>query len=318
MCRDRRGALSVTDYLIRRLLGLVPVAIGVATLTFLLIHLIPGDPVVAMIGDSAQPADIAGMRHQLGLDRPLLVQYGVFLGGLAHGDLGESIAMRAPVSRLIAERYPATVELAAAGLIVAVVIALPLGMIAGANPGGVGDLGAMSVALLGISIPHIYLGPLLMIIFSLDLRWLPLTGRGGITHLVLPAITLGMSLAAILARMLRQSLIGVRRADYIRTARGKGLGPIAVLIRHALRNAMMPVITLLGLEAGALLTGSIIAETIFSWPGLGRLLVTAISNRDYPLVEGCVLTFALSYVVVNLITDLAYGVIDPRVRVGAK
>ena len=308
----------MTDYLIRRLLGLVPVAIGVATLTFLLIHLIPGDPVVAMIGDSAQPADIAGMRHQLGLDRPWLVQYGAFLSGLAHGDLGESIAMRAPVSRLIAERYPATIELAAAGLIVAIVIAVPLGLIAGANPGGVGDLGAMTVALIGISIPHIYLGPLLMIIFSLDLRWVPLTGRGGITHLVLPAITLGMSLAAILARMLRQSLISVRRAEYMRTARGKGLGPIAALMRHALRNALMPVITLLGLEAGALLTGSIIAETIFSWPGLGRLLVTAISNRDYPLVEGCVLTFALSYVVVNLITDLAYGVIDPRVRVGAK
>ena len=308
----------MTDYLIRRLLGLVPVAIGVATLTFLLTQLIPGDPVVAMLGDNAQPADIAGMRHQLGLDRPLWAQYGAFLNGLARGDLGESIAMRAPVSRLIAERYPATVELAAAGLIVAIVIALPLGLIAGANPGGLGDLGAMSVALLGISIPHIYLGPLLMIIFSLDLRWLPLTGRGGIAHLVLPAITLGLSLAAILARMLRQSLIGVRQADYMRTARGKGLGPIAVLIHHALRNALMPVVTLLGLEAGALLTGSIIAETIFSWPGLGRLLITAISNRDYPLVQGCVLTFALSYVVVNLMTDLAYGVIDPRVRVGAK
>jgi len=248
----------------------------------------------------------------------LWAQYGAFLSDLARGDLGESIAIRAPVSRLIAERYPATLELAAAGLIVAIGIALPLGMIAGANPGGVGDLGAMGVALLGISIPHIYLGPLLMIIFSLDLGWLPLTGRGGLSHLVLPAITLGMSLAAILARMLRQSLIGVRRADYMRTARGKGLGPVAALIRHALRNALMPVITVLGLEAGALLTGSIIAETIFAWPGVGRLLITAISNRDYPLVEGCVLTFALSYVVVNLITDLAYGVIDPRIRVGGK
>ena len=314
----RRDASSVTNYLVRRLIGLVPVAIGVATLTFLLIHLIPGDPVIAMIGDTAQPADIVGMRHQLGLDRPLWVQYGVFLGGLAHGDLGESIALHAPVTRLIAERYPATVELAAAGMIVAIVIALPLGLIAGAKPGGATDLGAMGVALIGISIPHIYLGPLLMIIFSLDLGWLPLTGRGGIAHLVLPALTLGMSLAAILARMLRQSLIGVRRADYIRTARSKGLGPIAALIRHALRNALMPVVTLLGLEAGALLTGSIIAETIFSWPGLGQLLITAISNRDYPLVEGCVLTFAFSYVVVNLITDLAYGLIDPRVRVGVQ
>lgn len=305
------------DYLLRRLIGLIPVVLGIATLTFMLIHLVPGDPVVAMLGDSAQPADVTAMRHQLGLDRPLIAQYGAFLEGLVHGDLGESIAMRAPVRRLIAERYPATLELAAAGLLVAIVIAFPLGLIAGAKPGGVADVSAMGLAVLGISIPHIYLGPLLMIVFSLELRWLPLTGRGGLAHLILPAVTLGLSLASILARMLRQSLLSARHADYMRTARGKGLSPLSALIRHALRNALMPVITMLGLEAGALLTGSIIAETIFSWPGLGRLLITAINNRDYPLVEGCVLTFALSYVVVNLVTDLAYGVADPRVRLGS-
>ena len=301
-------------HLFHRILTLAPVAIGVATITFAIIHLVPGDPVVAMLGDNAQPADIAGMRRELGLDRPLWRQYLEYLGGLARGDLGESLSMRQPVGRLITERYPATLELAAAGLVVAIVIAFPLGLIAGFNPGGAADAGAMSLAILGISIPHLYLGPLLMIIFSLRLGWLPLTGRGGVSHLILPAITLGTALAAIIARMLRQSLVQVLAADYIRTARSKGLSRNAALIRHGLRNALTPVITLLGLEAGALLTGSIITEVIFSWPGLGRLMINAIGNRDYPLVEGCVLTFALSYVVVNAISDVVYSVVDPRIR----
>jgi len=304
----------VIDYLAHRVMALVPVALGVATLVFLLIHLVPGDPVVAMLGDDAPAADVLAMRHQLGLDRPLWYQYAAFLGGLARGDLGESISMRVPVSRLIAERYPATLELAGAGLLIAIILALPLGVVAGADPGGKGDLAAMGFAILGISIPQIYLGPLLMIVFSLDLGWLPLTGRGGLAHLILPAVTLGLSLAAILARMLRQSLVSIRTADYMRTARGKGLGPLAALLRHGLRNALTAVITVLGLEAGALLTGSIVTEMIFSWPGLGRLLIAAITARDYPLVEGCVLTFALSYVVVNVLTDVAYGVADPRIR----
>ncbi|HEY6418877.1 MAG TPA: ABC transporter permease [Candidatus Binataceae bacterium] len=302
------------QFLARRMLALVPVALGVATLTFALIHLVPGDPVVAMLGESAAPTDIAGMRHSLGLDRPLLEQYGAFLGGLAEGDLGESISYRVPVARLIAERFPATLELAAAGLLVAILVAFPLGLIAGSRPGSAGDLAAMGFAVLGISVPHIYLGPLLMILFSLDLRWLPLTGRGGLAHLVLPAVTLGTALAAILARMLRQSLIQVRESDYMRTARSKGLGEAAVLIGHGLRNALTPVVTILGLQLGALLTGALITEVIFSWPGLGRLLISAINLRDYPLVQGCVLTFALSYVVVNMLTDVAYGLIDPRVR----
>ena len=301
-------------YLGRRLAALIPVALGVATITFALIHLVPGDPVIAMLGDMAAPADIESMRHELHLDRPLWRQYLSFLGAVAQGDLGKSISQHQPVARLIRQRFPATVELAAAGLLVAVAIAFPLGLIAGANPGGPADAGAMGFAILGISIPHLYLGPLLMIVFSLQLRWLPLTGRGGIAHLVLPAITLGTALAAILARMLRQSLVQVREADYMRTAIGKGLSPGAALLRHGLRNALTPVVTLLGLELGALITGSIITEMIFSWPGLGRLLITAISARDYPLVEGCVLTFALTYVVVNMLTDAAYVAIDPRIR----
>jgi peptide/nickel transport system permease protein len=301
-------------YLVRRILALIPVALGVATLTFALIHLVPGDPVVAMLGEMASPADITGMRHELGLDRSLWEQYVSFLGGLAEGNLGESISMHEPVMRLIAERFPATLELALAGLLVAVLIAFPLGIIAGASPGSPADMGAMGFAILGISVPHLYLGPLLMILFSLDLRWLPLTGRGGIAHLILPAVTLGTALAAILARMLRQSLVQVREAEYMRTARSKGLGATAALLRHGLRNALTPVVTLLGLQLGALLTGTIIVETIFSWPGLGRLLITAISARDYPLVEGCVLVFALSYVAANTLTDLLYSVIDPRIR----
>ncbi len=300
-------------YVLRRLATLVPVALGVVTLTFALIHLVPGDPVVAMLGDTASPADIAGMRHRLGLDRPILVQYVDFLGGLAHGDLGESISYHQPVSRLIAERFPATLELAGAGLLVAMVIAFPLGFIAGAKPGSAGDVGSMGFAIVGISIPHIYLGPLLMIWFSLDLGLLPLTGRGGIPHLVLPAVTLGTALAAVLARMLRQSIIQVRDSDYMRTAVSKGLSPTLALFRHGLRNALTPVVTLLGLELGGLLTGALITEIIFSWPGLGRMLISAISARDYPLVEGAVLTFALTYVFVNMATDVVYALVDPRV-----
>ena len=301
-------------YLIKRIASLIPVALGVATLTFALIHLVPGDPVIAMLGDSAAPADIEGLRHQLGLDRPLGAQYLTFLADLAHGDLGQSISARVPVAALIRERFPATLELSGAGLLVAILIAFPLGMIAGAKPGGAADVGAMGFAIIGISIPHLYLGPLLMIVFSLHLGWLPLTGRGGLSHLILPAITLGTALAAVLARMLRQSLIQIRNADYMRTALSKGLSPMKALVGHGLRNALTPVVTILGLQAGALLTGSIITEMLFSWPGLGRLMITAIGQRDYPLVEGCVLTFALTYVLVNMLTDVVYGLIDPRIR----
>jgi peptide/nickel transport system permease protein len=305
----------VIEYFARRLLALIPVALGVATLTFAIVHLVPGDPVVAMLGESATPTDVVAMRHQMGLDRPIESQYFSYLGGLAVGDLGESTSYRKPVAHLIVERLPATIELAAAGMLVAILIAFPLGIIAGANPGSAGDLGAMSFAIISISVPHIYLGPLLMILFSLDLRLLPLTGRGGFAHLVLPALTLGTALAAILARMLRQSLIRVRESDYMRTARSKGLSERAALVRHGLRNALTSVVTIIGLQMGALLSGTLITEMIFSWPGLGRLLISAIGARDYPLVEGCVLTFAMTYVLVNVAIDLVYAAIDPRVRI---
>ena len=304
----------MSSFILRRLAALIPVAICVATITFSLIHFVPGDPVVAMLGEMATPADLEKMRHQLGLDRPILAQYGSFVGNALLGDLGESISWRVPVSRLIAERLPATLELAGAALVVAVLIALPLGFIAGNNPGSPSDLASMGFAILGISIPHIYLGPLLMILFSLNLGWLPLTGRGGLSHLVLPALTIGTALAAILARMMRQSLIDVRGSDYLRTARAKGLSPRWAMFRHGVRNALTPVVSLLGLQAGALLTGSIIAEMIFSWPGLGRLMIGAINSRDYPLVQGCVLVFALTYVLINALTDVAYSLVDPRIR----
>jgi peptide/nickel transport system permease protein len=305
----------VIEYFARRLLALMPVALGVATLTFAIVHLVPGDPIVAMLGESATPTDVVAMRHQMGLDRPIEKQYLSYLGGLAVGDLGESTSYRKPVAQLIIERLPATIELAAAGMLVAILIAFPLGIIAGSNPGGAGDLAAMTFAIVGISVPHIYLGPLLMILFPLDLRLLPLTGRGGFAHLVLPSVTLGTALAAILARMLRQSLIRVRESDYMRTARSKGLSERAALIRHGLRNALTSVVTIMGLQMGALLSGTLITEMIFSWPGLGRLLIGAIGARDYPLVEGCVLTFAMTYVVVNMAIDLVYAAIDPRVRI---
>ena len=301
-------------FFLHRLIALVPVALGVATLTFALIHLVPGDPVIAMLGENAAPIDVAGMRHQLGLDRPLAVQYAAYLGGLMHGDLGLSIAYHEPVRSLIAARFPATIELAAAGLAVAILIAFPLGFVAGARPGGAADFGAMAFAIMGISVPHLYLGPLLMIIFSLHLGWFPLTGRGGLAHLVLPAITMGTALAGILARMLRQSLVRVREADFMRTARSKGLGEFRALAAHGVRNALTSVVSLMGLQAGALLTGSIVVEIIFSWPGIGRLMIEAIGARDYPLAQGCVLVFALTYVIVNLLTDLGYSLIDPRVR----
>jgi peptide/nickel transport system permease protein len=303
-------------FFLRRLVALAPVALGVATLTFALIHLVPGDPVIAMLGENAAATDITGMRHQLGLDRPLPVQYAAYLDGLVHGDLGASISFHEPVSSVIAARFPATMELAGAGLAAAILIAFPLGFIAGARPGGVADAGAMAFAILGISLPHMYLGPLLMIVFSLHLGWLPLTGRGGLAHLVLPALTMGTAMAGILARMLRQSLIQVRDADFMRTARSKGLSQSAALLGHGLRNALTPVVSLLGLQAGALLTGSIVTEIIFSWPGIGRLMIEAIGARDYPLAQGCVLVFALTYVLVNVATDIAYSLIDPRVRLG--
>lgn len=302
-------------YLIRRLLLTIPVLLGVATLVFSLIHFIPGDPAQAMLGEGAAPEDVAQLRQRLGLDRPLLVQYGSFLQGLIRGDLGVSLRNDEPVLRQILERMPATAELAIASMAVAVLIALPLGIIAAVWRGTAVDHGAMTLSLVGISVPNFWLGPLLAIVFAVELGWLPVGGRGTIAHLVLPAATLGAALAAILARMTRASLLEELREPYVLAARAKGVSRARAVLHHALRNSLIPIVTILGLQFGVVLTGAVITETIFAWPGIGRLLIQSISFRDYPTVQGCVLLIAVTYVGVNLITDLTYGLLDPRIRV---
>ena len=302
-------------YLIRRLLLTIPVLLGVATLVFSLIHFIPGDPAQAMLGEGAAPEDVAQLRQRLGLDRPLLVQYGSFLQGLIQGDLGVSLRNDEPVLRQILERMPATAELAVASMAIAVLIALPLGIIAAVWRGTAVDHAAMTLSLVGISVPNFWLGPLLAIVFAVELGWLPVGGRGTIAHLVLPAATLGAALAAILARMTRASLLEELREPYVLAARAKGVSRARAVLHHALRNSLIPIVTILGLQFGVVLTGAVITETIFAWPGIGRLLIQSISFRDYPTVQGCVLLIAVTYVGVNLITDLTYGLLDPRIRV---
>ena len=304
----------MTRLVARRLLVALPTTLAVATLVFSLIHLIPGDPVLIMLGEGAQPTDVAELRGKLGLDRPLGDQYVSFLGGMLHGDLGTSLHFDEPVSRLIARHYPATVELALAALAVALVVSLPLGMLAAYRRGSWIDRGARFFSLLGVSMPNFWLGPIAILLFSIQLGWLPVSGRGGISHLVLPAATLGLALAALLTRMIRSALGEELTKPYLVTARAKGLSPARVAIRHALRNALVPVVTIVGLQFGSLLTGAILTETIFGWPGIGRLLIQAIRLRDYPLVQGAVLLIAVTYVAVNLATDLLYAWIDPRIR----
>jgi len=302
-------------YLVRRLLLTIPVLLGVATLVFSLIHFIPGDPAQAMLGEGAAPEDVAQLRERLGLDRPILVQYGSFLQGLARGDLGVSLRNDQPVLQQIVERMPATAELAFASMAVAVLIALPLGIIAAVWRGTAVDYGAMTLSLVGISIPNFWLGPLLAIVFAVELGWLPVGGRGTLAHLVLPSVTLGAALAAILARMTRASLLEELGEPYVLAARAKGVSRTRAILHHAFRNSLIPIVTILGLQFGVVLTGAVITETIFAWPGIGRLLIQSISFRDYPTVQGCVLLIAVTYVGVNLITDLTYGFLDPRIRV---
>jgi len=303
-------------YLLRRLLLAVPVVFGVLTLVFLLMHLIPGDPVEIMLGESAAQTDLEQLRHQLRLDRPLLDQYWIFLSDAARGDLGESLHLRQPVIEVLRQRAPATIELAAAAMLFACGLALPLGLLSAARPRSGWDLAALSAALLGVSMPSFWLGPLLVLVFSLTLDWLPVSGRGSLGSVILPAVTLGSGMAAILMRMTRSSLLEVMRQDYVTVARAKGLPAWRVWLRYGLRTALLPLLTVLGLQLGALLAGAVITETIFAWPGLGRLTVQAILSRDYPLVQGCVLAVALGYVSINLATDLLYAVADPRIRYG--
>jgi peptide/nickel transport system permease protein len=309
-----RQNVDVLRFLARRLALTIPVLLGVATLVFSLIHFIPGDPALAMLGETAAPEDVEELRTRLGLDRPLLEQYGNFLGGVLRGDLGTSLRTSQPVSEAILERLPATFELAAAAMLVAILISIPLGIAAAVWRGTSIDHGAMTLALMGISIPNFWLGPLLAIVFAVELGWLPVSGRGTLGHLLLPAVSLGAALAAILARMTRATLLEELREQYVQAARARGASRSRAVIRHAFRNSLIPIVTLLGLQFGAVLTGAVITETIFAWPGIGRLLIQSIGFRDYPLVQGAILFIAVTYVGVNLLTDLVYGVLDPRIR----
>lgn len=287
----------------------------VGSLVFFLIHLVPGDPVAVMLGDWASPADENALRQQLGLNLPIWTQYTQYLTGLMQFDLGQSLFFQQPVSELISERFPMTLQLAVMALLVAVLIAFPLGLWAALRAGKWPDHLSMTVSLVGVSIPNFWLGPMLILVFSLGLAWLPVSGAEQPFSWVLPSITLGTALAAILARMLRASLLEVMHEDYIRTAQAKGLPSSVVYGKHALLNALLPVVTILGLQLGTLLGGAVITEVVFDWPGLGQLLVESIQRRDYPVVQGCILVISVAYITINGLTELVYAWLDPRIRV---
>ena len=301
-------------YLTQRVLYMVPVVWLVVSMVFLLIHIVPGDPIQQMLGDGVAASDLAAARHAYGLDIPLGQQYWRYWKGLLHGDLGKSIRYGQSVGSLVAQRYPYTLQLTLAALFIAILLALPAGVRSAQRRNRWDDRTLSVVSLFGLSFPNFALGPILILVFAIWLGWLPVSGAGGIDHLVLPAITMGGALAAILTRMVRTSMLEELSQDYVRTARAKGLSESAVVYRHALRNALIPVITVLGLQFGALLAGAIVTETLFSWPGLGRLTIQAISNRDYYLVQGCILAISATYVAVNLLTDLLYSAVNPRIR----
>jgi len=301
-------------YLSLRLLYTLPVIWLVVSLVFVLIHLVPGDPIQQMLGEGAPAADIQAARHAYGLDAPLGKQYFNYWKGVLRGDLGPSLRYNQNVGRLIAQRYPYTLQLTVAALIVAIVLSIPAGVRSAQRRNRWDDRAISVISLFGLSFPNFALGPVLILFFAIGLGWLPVSGSGSLAHLVLPAITMGSALAAILTRMVRTSMLEELGQDYIRTARAKGLPERTVVYRHALRNAMIPIITVLGLQFGALLAGAIVTETIFSWPGIGRLTIQAISNRDYYLVQGCILAIGLTYVAVNFLTDFLYSAVNPRIR----
>ena len=300
---------------VRRLLLTVPVLLGVATLVFALIHLVPGDPVQAMLGEGASAAEMAELRAKLGLNRPLAAQYGTFLKGLARADLGNSLRTNQSVASTIGERLPATFELAGAAIGLAIVFAIPTGILAAVRAGSRIDLAVTTLALIGISVPNFWLGPLLVIVFSIVLGWLPVSGRGSAAHLVLPAITLAAPLASVLVRITRAALLEELRQIYVLAARARGASQLRAIVMHAFRNSLIPIVTVLGLQVGLVMTGAVITETIFAWPGVGRLMIQSIGTRDYPVVQGCVLFIATTYVGMNLVVDLMYGLLDPRIRI---
>ena len=302
-------------FFLKRLLLLIPTLWGVVTIVFFLIHMIPGDPVEIMLGENALQSNKAELTRELGLDKPISYQYVHYVVNLIKGDMGRSIFHRDKVSTIIFGRFPATLWLSFYSMIIAIMIAFPLGIIAAIRKYSFWDNSLAVVSLLGISLPNFFLGPLLIYFFSLKWGLFPVSGRSDWLSYILPSITLGTALAAILSRMIRSSVLDTMDELYITTARAKGLPPKKILFIHALRNALIPVVTIMGLQFGALLSGAIITETVFSWPGIGRLLIEAIQTRDYPLVQGVVLVIAVTYVVVNTFVDLLYGFIDPRIRV---
>lgn len=300
--------------MLKYLFGTIPVIFGVLLLTFALVHSIPGDPVELMLGESAASADREVLRQNLGLDEPLPIQFFQYVAKVAQGDLGVSIHSKKPIVDLLAERLPATMKLAALALIIAISIGVPLGIVAALKVDRWADNLATVMSLTVSAMPHFWLGPLLMMVFALWLGWLPVSGMDANTSIILPALTLGFGLAAILTRMTRASMLEVLHEDFIRTARAKGLPEKTVILKHALRAALLPIVTVLGLQLGSLLAGTVITETVFAWDGIGRLLVESIEKRDYPVTQACVLVIALTYVFVNLLTDIIYTRIDPRVR----
>ena len=307
------GVLNMFVYFIKRMLASVVVILAMIFLVMLILDIVPGDPVALMLGESATQEMVEELRHQLGLDKPLLARYVDCLWKLLHGDLGRSLREMAPVSQLIGDTWPATLELAVAAMVLTFVVGVLLGLISGAKPGSWLDHGSRVLSLLGLCMPVFWIGLVLMFFFSLELGLLPMGGRGSLRHLVLPAVTLSAGTVATLARMTRSGLMEVMGEDYIRTARAKGLAYPMVVWGHAFRNALIPIITVFGMQVGQLMGGAILTETIFSWPGLGRLMVGAILARDYPLLQGTILIFAGSYILINFLVDLSYGLIDPQV-----
>jgi ABC-type dipeptide/oligopeptide/nickel transport system permease component len=305
----------VNAYVARRVLSTIPVLFGVSLLVFLMLELTPGDPAQLMLSEfQTTPEQIARLRSQLHLDDPLPVQFGRFVWDAVHGDLGTSIRTRRPVVQEIEDNFPSTIQLAVAGLVVAAVLGVGFGIIAAAHQHSWLDVGSMTVALIGISMPSFWLGLLLIFTLSLRVPLFPATGGGDWQHLILPAVTLGLGAAAILARLTRSSMLEILRQEYVTTARAKGLAEWLVIVRHALKNALIPVVTIFGLQFGQLLAGTVVVETVFARPGLGRLIVDGILNKDFPMVQGVVLVIAVCYVVVNLMVDLVYAVLDPRIR----
>lgn len=304
----------MASYIIRRLLLVIPVLLGVSLLVFSMVRLIPGDPAIFIAGEHASSADIEAIREQFGLTRSLPVQYTIFLGNLLRGDLGRSTRTDRPVTREIWERFPDTLQLTSASMLIASLVGLIAGIISATRPYSIIDYTAMVGAMIGVSAPVFWLGLMLMLLFSVRLNWLPAVGSGTISHLILPALTLGAASTAVIARMTRSSMLEVFGQDYVRTARSKGLKENRVIVKHALRNSLVPVITIMGLRFGTLLGGAVLTEIVFAWPGVGRLMVDSILARDYPVVQGAVLVVAMTFIFVNLAVDLLYSFIDPRIR----